>query len=111
MTGSVPLAIVMGYLAGLVLNRAKGREMITLMILGFFVNGLYQLVFLFLVGTVIPMKNRAMMPLAAWVCEILWTFIPSPRVLDKLWRIDLGGVRIPMATLPLPAPFALRSII
>ena len=43
------------------MNRAKGREMITSMILGFFANGLYQLLFLFLVGTV-PMKNRSMMP-------------------------------------------------
>ena len=58
---SVPFAVVMGYLAGMVMNRAKGREMITSMILGFFANGLYQLVFLFLVGTVIPMKNRSMM--------------------------------------------------
>ena len=57
----VPLAVAMGYLAGMVMNRAKGREMITSMILGFFANGLYQLLFLFLVGTVIPMKNRAMM--------------------------------------------------
>ena len=99
MTGSVPLAIVMGYLAGLVLNRAKGREMITSMILGFFVNGLYQLVFLFLVGTVIPMKNRAMMLPGGVGLRNTVDLYPIAQVLDKLWRIDLGGVRIPMATL------------
>ena len=99
MTGSVPLAIVMGYLAGLVLNRAKGREMITSMILGFFVNGLYQLVFLYLVGTVIQMKNQAMMLPGGVGLRNPVALSPIAQVIDKLWRIDLGGVRIPMATL------------
>ncbi len=99
MAGSVPLAVVMGYLAGLVLNRAKGREMITSMILGFFVNGLYQLVFLFLVGTVIPMKNRSMMLPGGVGLRNTVDLYPIAQVLDKLWRINLGGVRIPMATL------------
>lgn len=35
--------------------------MITSMILGFFTNGLYQVLFLFLVGTLIPMKNSVLM--------------------------------------------------
>jgi simple sugar transport system permease protein len=103
MVGSVPLAIVMGYLAGLVLNRAKGREMITSMILGFFVNGLYQLVFLFLVGTVIPMKNRAMMLPGGVGLRNTVDLYPIAQVLDKLWRIDVAGIRIPMATLLLTA--------
>ncbi|MEW9122053.1 MAG: ABC transporter permease [Thermotaleaceae bacterium] len=52
-----PFAIIFGYLTGILLNKTKGQEMITSMILGFFANGLYQLVFLFLIGTIIPMKN------------------------------------------------------
>ncbi|MDQ7793290.1 MAG: ABC transporter permease [bacterium] len=56
-----PLAVGLGWFAGMILNRAKGREMITSMILGFFMNGVYQLVFLFLVGTAIPMRNPAML--------------------------------------------------
>lgn len=54
---STPLAIVFGWMTGVILNKTKGQEMITSMILGFFANGLYQLLFLFLVGTVIPMDN------------------------------------------------------
>lgn len=57
---STPLAILFGYLTGLILNKTKGQEMITSMILGFFANGLYQFLFLFLVGAVIPMKNKSM---------------------------------------------------
>ncbi len=54
---SFPFALFFGYLTGKLLNKTKGQEMIASMILGFFANGLYQLTFLFLVGTVIPMKN------------------------------------------------------
>jgi simple sugar transport system permease protein len=54
---STPLSIIFGYATGVLLNKTKGQEMIASMILGFFANGLYQLLFLFLVGTLIPMKN------------------------------------------------------
>jgi simple sugar transport system permease protein len=54
---STPFALLFGYLSGRLLNRTKGQEMIASMILGFFANGLYQLVFLFLIGTLIPMDN------------------------------------------------------
>lgn len=54
---SLPLAILFGNLTGRLLNKTRGQEMIASMIVGFFANGLYQFLFLFLVGTVIPMKN------------------------------------------------------
>lgn len=54
---SLPLALLFGYLTGVVLNKTRGQEMIAGMILGFFTNGIYQLLFLFLVGTIIPMNN------------------------------------------------------
>ena len=99
MLASAPLAAVMGYLAGKVMNRAKGREMITSMILGFFVNGLYQLVFLFLVGTVIPMKNRSMMlPSGVGIRNTVDLF-RIEKVLDKVWRPTILGLRIPLGTL------------
>ena len=58
---TTPIALIFGWLAGIILNRAKGREMITSLILGFFANGLYQLFFLYFVGTIIPMKNEVLM--------------------------------------------------
>ncbi|OPJ56471.1 ABC transporter permease subunit [Alkalithermobacter paradoxus] len=54
---TIPISILFGYLTGKLLNKTKGQEMIASMILGFFANGLYQLLFLFLVGTLIPMNN------------------------------------------------------
>jgi simple sugar transport system permease protein len=58
---STPVAILFGYLVGKVLNKAKGKEMITSMILGFFANGIYQLVFIVLAGRVIPFSNPNML--------------------------------------------------
>lgn len=58
---STPVAIVLGYLVGRVLNRAKGKEMITSMILGFFANGVYQLIFIIMAGRVIPFSNPDML--------------------------------------------------
>ena len=47
---SMPIAALLGYVCGNVLNRAKGREMVTSYILGFFVNGIYQFVVLYVIG-------------------------------------------------------------
>ena len=58
---STPVAALLGFLVGKVLNKAKGKEMITSMILGFFANGVYQLVFLILAGTIIPIRNKSLL--------------------------------------------------
>jgi simple sugar transport system permease protein len=51
---ATPLAVIFGWLVGNLFNRAKGREMVTGMIAAFFANGVYQAVFLLLVGRIIP---------------------------------------------------------
>ena len=58
---STPLAILFGWMVGLVLNKTKGNEMITSMILGYLANGVYQLVFLVLVGRFIPFPDKDML--------------------------------------------------
>ncbi len=51
------VAILCGFLAGKLLNKTKGQEMITSMILGFFSNGVYQFIFLFIAGGVIKFSS------------------------------------------------------
>ncbi|MCL2127221.1 MAG: ABC transporter permease, partial [Treponema sp.] len=46
----IPIAVCLGWLAGLILNRARGREMVTGYVLGFFMDGFYQLIVLYLMG-------------------------------------------------------------
>ena len=54
---TTPLAILFGYLVGKVMNAMKGAEMIAGMILAYFTDGLYQLLFLVLIGGVIPVDK------------------------------------------------------
>ena len=55
-----PIAILLGKFSGHVLNRARGREMITSMMLAFFMLGVYMLFLLYLCGSVVPMHNASM---------------------------------------------------
>ena len=54
---TVPMAAVFGYFIGKLLNKMKGQEMIGGMILGYFANGLYQLLCLFIFDNIIPINN------------------------------------------------------
>jgi len=54
---ATPLAILFGYMIGRLFNNMKGSEMIGGLILGFFADGLYQLLFLFIIGGIIPVNN------------------------------------------------------
>ena len=56
MAMTVPIAAFFGYLIGKLLNKMKGQEMIGGLILGYFANGLYQLLFLFIFGNLIPLN-------------------------------------------------------
>lgn len=55
-----PIAVLLGQFSGRVLNRARGREMITSMMLAFFILGWYMLFLLYFCGTLIPMRTKAM---------------------------------------------------
>ncbi len=57
---STPLSIVFGYLVGSLFNKMKGAEMIGGIILGYFASGLYQLLFLFIIGGVIPIQSTTL---------------------------------------------------
>lgn len=90
---TTPIAIVFGYLTGKLLNMTKGQEMITSMILGIFANGLYQLLFLFLVGTVIPMKNpKLMISGGVGIKNTVDLNGGIKYALDDLWRLSLYEV-------------------
>ncbi len=57
---ALPIALILGWLVGLLFNKARGKEMITGLIAGFFAAAPYQLIFLFSVGSLIPLSNEAM---------------------------------------------------
>ncbi|MGH7681005.1 MAG: ABC transporter permease subunit [Candidatus Eiseniibacteriota bacterium] len=57
---ATPIAVLLGIATGTLFNKAKGREMVSGLIAGFFANGAYQLLFLFALGSLIPFHNHAM---------------------------------------------------
>ncbi|MDO5115579.1 MAG: ABC transporter permease [Synergistaceae bacterium] len=47
------VAALCGYFTGLLYNKTRGQEMIASLIVGYFANGIYQFLFLFVVGVII----------------------------------------------------------
>ena len=47
---SIPISVALGVMIGKILNRSKGREMITSYMISFTMNGVYQFVVLFMMG-------------------------------------------------------------
>lgn len=93
MAMTVPLAAFFGFLIGNLLNRMKGQEMIGGLILGYFANGLYQLLFLFIFGNLIPLNAPGLVIKGSTgVANTidLSTERGFKYALDGLWRVDFG---------------------
>ena len=93
MAMTVPLAAFFGYLIGNLLNKMKGQEMIGGLILGYFANGLYQLLFLFIFGNLIPLNAPGLVIKGSTgVANTidLSTERGFKYALDDLWRVDFG---------------------
>ena len=90
---TVPLASFFGLLIGKLLNKMKGQEMIGGMILGYFANGLYQLLFLFIFGNLIPLKAPGLVIMGSTgVANTidLSTSRGFKYALDGIWKIPFG---------------------
>ena len=93
MAMTVPLAAFFGFLIGTLLNKMKGQEMIGGLILGYFANGLYQLLFLFIFGNLIPLNAPGLVIKGSTgVANTidLSTERGFKYALDGLWRVDFG---------------------
>lgn len=104
---ATPIAVIFGYFAGAVLNMAKGKEMVTGLMLGFFMNGIYQLVVLYGMGNIIPMTNQSILLPRGYGIRNAIDLVGIRQVLDNLvsWRIM--GIKIPVVTIMVIAAFCL----
>ena len=105
-----PIAVLLGFVCGSVLNRAKGREMVTSYILGFFVNGLYQLFVLYTMGSIVPMRNSAMKLSRGFGVRATVDLMGIRGVLDRLIDVQVWGIRVPVATYLVVGVFCLMVI-
>ena len=90
---TMPIAAFFGFLIGKLMNKMKGQEMIGGLILGYFANGLYQLLFLFIFGNLIPLKTPGLVIKGSTgVANTidLSTERGFKYALDGLWRVPFG---------------------
>ena len=98
MAVGTPLAILLGWAAGVVMNHAKGREMVTSLILGYFINGVYQRVVLYIMGKIIPISNSAIVLSRGYGIRNAIDLKTMRQSLDRLIPLKIDGIQIPVAT-------------
>lgn len=86
---SVPLSILLGWMTGNLLNRTKGQEMITSMILGFFASGVYQFIYLFFLGGIIPIDAPSIMLSSGVGVRNTIDLTTMKYALDNIWKLDI----------------------
>jgi simple sugar transport system permease protein len=85
---TLPLAMFFGFLIGSLLNKMKGQETIGSLILGYFANGAYQLLFLFIFGKIIPLSDKVTIIGATGVANTLNMMGGGLYLaVDKLWSL------------------------
>lgn len=95
----LPIAIFLGWICGKVMNKAKGREMVTGYILAFFINGIYQFFVLYMMGSVIPMRNASILLSRGYGIRNTLNLESVRQSLDTIFMLKLGGFDVPVVTL------------
>lgn len=96
---ATPIAVVFGYFAGVILNKAKGREMVTGLMLGFFMNGIYQLLVLYGMGNIIPITNKEIVLTRGYGIRNAINLDGIRQALDNVIKLNIFGVNVPVVTL------------
>ncbi len=95
---SLPLSVCLGWICGVVLNMAKGREMVTGFILAFFMDGVYQFVVMYCMGPFIPVKNPAILLSRGYGIRNTLNLDIVRQSLDNLLLLKIGPISIPVAS-------------
>ena len=107
---SIPISILLGLFCGNLLNKAKGREMVTSYFISYFMNGVYQLVVLFLMGSIIPIMHSTLKLPRGYGIRNTVSLLSMRQQLDNLLAINVGGVKIPVLTFLIVAVLCLVII-
>ena len=102
----VLLSALSGYLIGRILNQVKGKEMITTIIIGFFANSIYQLIFLVGFGTIIPVANQEIILTRGIGVRNTVDLGMYRNTIDKLWLWQIGEIQLPLFMILIVLMFA-----
>jgi len=93
---SLPISIFLGWLCGSIMNLAKGREMVTGFILAFFMNGLYMMIVLYAMGSLIPILNSELLLSRGYGIRNVIGLDGVRQCLDNLIPLRIAGLKIPV---------------
>jgi simple sugar transport system permease protein len=108
---AVPIAAGLGWIAGQILNKARGREMVTGYVLGFFMDGFYQFVVLYLMGqstiwaaksfgrwaAFIPIHSSSLVLSRGYGIRNTINLDIVRQSLDRLIPLRIAGINVPVA--------------
>ena len=107
---AVPIAAGLGWIAGQILNRARGREMVTGYVLGFFMDGFYQFIVLYLMGrpsiwvaktvgqwaAIIPIHSPAITLSRGYGIRNTLKLDVVRQTLDRFIPLNIAGITVPV---------------
>lgn len=93
-----PISILLGWICGAVMNRAKGREMVTGYILAFFMNGVYMFLVLFTMGAIIPIRSSNILLTRGYGIRNTLNLDLVRASLDSLLMLKVGPFLLPIVT-------------
>lgn len=94
----LPISVFLGWICGAVMNKAKGREMVTGYILAFFINGIYQFFVLYMMGSVIPIRNSAILLSRGYGIRNTLNLESVRQSLDNILMLKVGPYLVPVVT-------------
>ena len=95
----LPISVLLGWVCGSVMNKAKGREMVTGYILAFFINGIYQFFVLYMMGSIVPIRNAAILLSRGYGIRNTLNLETVRQSLDNILMLKLGPFLIPGVTI------------
>ena len=104
---SIPISVFLGWMCGTILNHAKGREMVTSYIISYFLNGIYQLVVLYMMGSIIPIKHINIRLPRGYGIRNTVSLLNMRQCLDNALALRIKGVKVPVLTLLIIAAMCL----
>lgn len=104
---SFTIALILGFFMGKILNRVKGKEMITTIIIGFLGTSIYQLIFMVGYGTFITPHNEEIILSRGIGVRNLVDLVYYRNIMEKIWLVEVGGIKLPLFMILLVGFFCL----
>ena len=96
---SIPLSILLGLMCGSILNRAKGREMVTSYFIAYCMTGVYQLIVLYMMGPIIPILHNTLKLPRGFGIRNTVSLLQMRQSVHNALAVYVRGVKIPLLTL------------